>query len=133
MEYHARDQANPGLAEVLDRLLSATWKSRRARGTLIAEVGRTVDNVVLYRLMQLAANEEASEQARAIAFWKLTQLRQYLEEHHGISEPEDGQAAHYLYAANQIREFEKDPKRITVSKPVDPPDGAPIGSDDCPY
>ena len=133
VEYHARDQANPGLAEVLDRLLSATWKSRRPRGTLIAEVGRTVDNVVLYRLMQLAANEEASEQARAIAFWKLTQLRQYLEEHRGISDSEDGQAAHYLYAANQIREFEKDPKRITVSKPVDPPDGAPIGSDDCPY
>ena len=133
VEYHARDQANPGLAEVLDRLLSATWKSRRPRGTLIAEVGRTVDNVVLYRLMQLAANEEASEQARAIAFWKLTQLRQYLEEHRGISDSEDGQAAHYLYAANQIREFEKDPKRITVSKPVDPPDGAPIGSNDCPY
>jgi len=134
VEYHARDQANPGLAEVLDKLLTATWNSNRAGGTLSSEVGRTVDNVVLYRMMQLAANEEASEQARAIAFWKLVKLREYLEGHGGLaSKADDGRQAHFLYAANQIREFEKDPKRITVSKPADPPDGAPIGSDACPY
>ena len=133
VEYHARDAANPGLAEVLDRLIGATWKSNRPKGTFAAEVGRTVDNVVLYRLMQLVANEEASEQARALAFLKMTELRQYLEQHHGGAQPDEGQAAHSLYAANQIKEFERDPKRITVSKPVDPPDGAPIGTDECPY
>jgi len=129
VEYHARDQANPGLAEVLDRLIGATWNSTRPKTSFAAEVGRTIDNVVLYRIMQLAANEQASEQARALAFWKLTNLRKALET---SPQTDDAQRAHFLYAANQIREFERDPRRITVSKPVDPPDGAPIGTEDCP-
>jgi hypothetical protein len=64
VEYHARDSKNPGLDEVIDRLLTATWKSTRTNPAL-AEVGRTVDDVVLYRLLSLASNDAASEQTRA--------------------------------------------------------------------
>jgi hypothetical protein len=36
--------------------------------------------------------------------------------------------AHVYFASNQIELFLKDPKRIDLTPPVEPPDGPPIGS-----
>jgi hypothetical protein len=36
--------------------------------------------------------------------------------------------AHFFFAAQQLEQFEKDPKRITVPGPQAPPDGPPIGT-----
>jgi hypothetical protein len=125
VDYHARDPKNPGLDEVIDRLIAATWKSTRSNPKL-AEVGRTIDDVVLYRLLSLSADDGASEQARAIAFAKLDDLRKWV----GLRSVSDSdQQAHFRFAANQIEYFLKNPKEIRVTKPADPPDGAPIGED----
>jgi hypothetical protein len=127
VEYHARDASNPGLEEVIDRLLGVTWHAARGiasnRDTGLAEAARAVDNVVLYRLMLLAQNQEASEQARAIAYLKLDDLRKWL-----TSRPTNdaGERAHGVFAASEIRRFEDDPKQPGVSKPAAPPDGPPI-------
>jgi hypothetical protein len=76
--------------------------------------------------MSLAAEESASEQARAIAFTSLADLRTWLLAVH----PSDAaDHAHLTYAAQQIKRFADNPKQIDLSKPVDPPDGSPIGSD----
>lgn len=122
VDYHSRDAANPGLEEVIDRLIAATWKTPRP-APRAAETQRTIGSVVLYRLMLLAQSEQASEQARAIAFLKLDDLRKWL-----VARPPAGTAerAHAVYAAAAIRRFEDDPKKITVAKPADPPDGSPI-------
>jgi hypothetical protein len=125
VEYHARDPRNPGLDEVIDRLIAATWKSTRS-GAALAEVGRTVDDVVLYRLLSLAANEAASEQARAIAFAKLDDLRKWAADR---KDADASQQAHYRFAAHQIEYFLRNPKEIRVTKPADSPDGSPIGED----
>ncbi len=125
VEHHARNAANPGLDEVIDRLVNATWKAPRKQG-YAAEVGRTVDDVVLYRLMALASDASASEQARAIAFAKLDGLRAWAltaASHDAL------QTAHLRYGAHEIDYYSKNPKEIRVSKPAPPPDGAPIGSD----
>jgi hypothetical protein len=37
--------------------------------------------------------------------------------------------AHIFFAAKQIEQFQKDPKRISVTPPTEPPDGPPIGTD----
>jgi hypothetical protein len=125
VEYHARDPKNPGLDEVIDKLIGGTWKSTRATPDL-AEVGRTIDDAVLYRLLSLAANEAASEQARAIAFAKLDDLRKWA----GANKTADPlQQAHFRFAASQIEYFLKNPKEIPVTKPADAPDGSPIGED----
>jgi hypothetical protein len=125
VEYHARDPRNPGLEEVIDRLLATTWKSRRT-GSMQAEVGRTVDNVVLFRLMSLAADESSSEQARAIAFTKLEELRAWAA---SVKSADPLQNAHLRFAAHEIEYFGKNPKEIRVTKPAESPDGAPIGSE----
>ncbi len=122
VDYHSRDVKNPGLDEVIDRLITSAWKTPRTSAR-DAETGRTIGNVVLYRLMLLAQNAQASEQARAIAFTKLDDLRKWLV---ARQTTEPAERAHFVYAAAQIKRFEDDPKQIPVAKPVDPPDGSPI-------
>ena len=117
VDYHSRDAKNPGLDEVIDRLITATWKTPRV-ALREAETQRTIGNVALYRLMVLAQSTVASEQARAVAYFKLDELRKWL-----LARPTSAQS---VYAAAQIKRFEDDPKQITVSKPVAPPDGSPI-------
>jgi len=122
VDYHSRDAKNPGLAEVIDRLITSAWKTPRS-GAREAETERTIGNVVLYRLMALAQAPQASEQARAIAYLKLDELRKWAL---GRQNPDTPERAHLAYAAAQIKRFEDNPKEIPVVKPVDPPDGSPI-------
>jgi len=122
IDYHSRDAKNPGLDEVIDRLIAATWKTPHA-GVREAETERTIGNVVLYRLMLLAQNAQTSEQARAVAYLKLDDLRKWLLARQAT---DAGERAHSVYAAAQIKRFEDDPKAITVAKPAEAPDGAPI-------
>ncbi|HWD98177.1 MAG TPA: hypothetical protein VG345_04050 [Bryobacteraceae bacterium] len=62
---------------MIDRLLAATWHANRNDRRLV-ETGRSIDNAVLYRLMLLAQNPQASEQARAVAYLKLDKLRKWM-------------------------------------------------------
>ncbi len=123
IEYHARDNASPGLAEVIDELLRASWYGTSGNA-YESEIRRTVDQVVLYHLMQLAADEGASAQARAMAAFKLRELKGWLGQHAWNG---DSEKAHAAFAVAQIERFERDPKSIPVAKPADPPPGQPIG------
>ena len=128
MEFHARDAKNPGLEEVLDAVLNATWKASRDTGYL-GEISRVVDTVVLYDLMSLASNERASPQARAIVSLKLEELKKWSTiAQKGGKDSEE--RAHLYFAATQIAQFQKDPKLIPIPTPAQPPDGPPIGDDD---
>jgi hypothetical protein len=126
IEFHARDKANPSLEEVFDAVLAATWKAPHGGG-YAAEIGKVVDDVVLYDLMALAANERASDEVRAIAALRLHDLKGWLDAPAGgmqvISD-----SAHIFFASRRIEQFEKDPKRLDLTPPAEPPDGPPIGA-----
>ena len=79
IQYHSQDAQQPGLNEVLDALLNATWKSKPRSGELAA-TQRVVDDVALNQMMTLAANEKAADEVRAAALFKLTELRSWLEQ-----------------------------------------------------
>jgi len=128
VEFHARDAQNPGLAEVLDAVIAATWKAPRD-ASYNGEIARVVDSVALYDLMNLAANARAPEEVRAIASLKLEELRAWLGADSSPGGNEPNEKAHRLFAAAQIAQFQKDPKVIDVTPPSEPPDGPPIGSD----
>ena len=133
VEFHARDPRYPGWDEVLDKILAATWKARvgstkRLTTEYEAEVQRTVDMVVLSELMTLAANDRASNQVRAIAEFRLEILKGWLREQMDQTRDES-QRAFLFYAANQIKRFQDDPKKMNLTRPNDPPDGQPIGMD----
>jgi hypothetical protein len=126
VEFHARNRENPSLYDVLEAILAATWKSPHGSG-YNEQIAMAVDNVVLYDLMTLAANDHASDEVRAIASLKLHELHDWL-----IARQPSGvvisDKAHILFTTQRIELFEKDPKRIDLTPPFEPPDGPPIGS-----
>jgi hypothetical protein len=125
VEFHARNRENPGLNDVLEAVLAATWKAPHRSG-YAEQIATTVDNVVLFDLMTLAANDHASDEVRAIASLKLHELHDWLATPPAASAISD--KAHILFSKQRIELFEKDPKRIDLTPPVEPPDGPPIGS-----
>jgi hypothetical protein len=127
VEFHARNAENPGLDEVLEAILAATWKEQHG-SAYRAEIARMIDRVVLYDLMALSANERASDQVRAIAALKLEELRTWLTATQSSARGEE-ERAHLFFAASQIVQFQKDPKQISAAPPAEPPDGPPIGTD----
>ena len=126
VQFNARDARNPGLAEVIDRILAATWKAPAATG-YASEIQHVVNAVVLHDLMTLAANERASNQVRAIASLKLEQLKTWLATQSRVAVNEN-RRAFVLYSIGQIKRFQDDPKKMNLTPPQNPPDGQPIGT-----
>jgi hypothetical protein len=138
VQFHARDQRNPSLAEVIDKIFAATWKAPAATG-YPGEIQHTVDMVILSDLMALAAGERGANQVRAIASWKLDQLKTWLTAQSRFPVDEN-RRAFLFYSIEQIKRFQEDPKKANITPAQQPPDGQPIGmdwwsraDDDCSY
>ncbi|HEY2170216.1 MAG TPA: zinc-dependent metalloprotease [Candidatus Angelobacter sp.] len=127
IEYHARDANNPGFDELLDEVLTTTWKTPAATGYNGA-IQRTVNSVALSHLMSLAADEHASSQVRAVALLKLDELKKWIASQENLLKDVPTRAA-FFFARNQIDHFEKNPAEVHVAAPATPPAGDPIGSD----
>lgn len=128
VEFHARNAENPGLQEELDAIFTATWKGPHGDG-VNAQIANVVDNVALYDLMALAANGNASDEVRAVASQEVHDLYAWLNAPTGGRQTIADQA-HVSFALQEIEQFEKDPKRIDLTMPAEPPDGQPIGTDE---
>jgi Met-zincin/Domain of unknown function (DUF5117) len=127
VEYHGRDTSQPGLEYVLEQLMLATWKSASLVG-YAGEVRHAVNAVALKNLMYLISDNEASEQARALAYAKLIELKDWAKKQEAKTE-NSSEKASLQFAVFQIKQFEEDPSRFKRMKPLTPPDGSPIGSD----
>jgi hypothetical protein len=114
VQYHAQNASNPGLPQVIDALLNATWRSRLPSG-LKGEVAQVVNDIVLVRLLSLATDQSASTQVKAIATAHIRELKLL------IKRP---------YELNLIERFERDPKSFELPKLPEPPPGQPIGDDE---
>lgn len=125
IEQHARVAAAPGLEEVLDAVINATWKARRPAG-LRGEIARVVNQVVLSDLIGLAQSGATSAQARAVAAQKLQALKVWAQ-NAGAANP--AERAHLAYAVQQISHLQRD-YRVIEPAPATPPDGPPIGGFD---
>ena len=119
VEQHARNADQPGLDEVIDSVLTATWRNA-AGDDYAGEIRRTVDYVALSRLIGLAANPAATPEVRAAVTQRLVGLRDWLA---GMSAP----TAHSAYGARMITQYLDHPKDfVPLLTPVPPP-GGPIG------
>jgi hypothetical protein len=114
VEYHARDSANPGLQEVINTLIRATWDSAPHTG-LQQEVAQMVRIVVVEKLLELATNPNSSVMVRSIVSTEIQQQKGLFKD---------------PYAASLVAKFEDDPKELSLPKSVEPPPGQPIGSDE---
>jgi hypothetical protein len=127
VQFHARDPRNPGLAEVIDRILAATWEAPVATG-YAGEIQHSVNSIILLDLMGLASGERASNQVRAIASLKLDQLKNWLASQSRVAVGENHRAF-LFYSLNQIKLFQDDPKKMNITPAQQAPDGQPIGMD----
>ncbi len=126
VEYHAEDGRYPGLDEVLDSLLDATWKAAPDTG-YDGAIQRSVDGIVLDGLMRLATDPRASREARAIAYDRIDVLKRLLGSRlPSVTDPDV--KAQYLYALFQIGQFQEHPATFKIAPPVALPPGDPIGA-----
>ena len=109
VQFHARDLRNPGLVEIVDKIITSTWKAPVASG-YASEIQHTVDMVILGDLMALASAERAPNQVRAVAELKLDQLKTWLGTQRTLTR-DDNQRAFLYYAMEQIKRFQDDPRR----------------------
>jgi hypothetical protein len=115
VEYHARDPKNLSLDEVLDAVFLSDTKGLSG---LSAEIQIAVEARAVEAVLALAANPQASFEARALARAKVISLRATMQQ--------PGRAA----LAARIDEFLRDPAKFTPAKQIEAPPGMPIGAED---
>jgi len=125
VEYHAREANYPGLKDVINGTLNATWGARRATG-LAAETQFSVEEEVLTHLMSLAVAKEASPEARAETLAAILDLQTWLK--NGVVQPKD--SPHVIGSLDTIERFLKEPAKFATPPTLATPPGQPIGSDD---
>ncbi len=112
-EYNARNPQNPDLREVIEKLVDAAYAMPSPAG-LQTEVAETVQNVVLIRILALAADEQAPGVVRAAA-------------DHGITLCANKTNA---FGRRLIDQYQRDPAQLQLPESVEPPPGQPIGQAD---
>ncbi len=151
VEYHARDPKSPGLTEVIEQTLKATWESPRLSG-LAGQTQFSVEDVTLTHLLRLAAGtggsgqsagaafpagstislvgaDAASPQARAEANAEVGKLEAWLKVQGKITASPSVQA-HWDAAVTEIERYRNDPGKFASEPVLTTPPGQPIGSDD---
>jgi hypothetical protein len=78
IEYQSRDNTQPGLLPVLNKLVAQTWKAPQPTGYK-GELQRLVNNLTLKQLLQLAANTNAAESVRSIALLQIDDLKKWMQ------------------------------------------------------
>lgn len=130
VEQHARDPELPGLQDVLQRLLYETWKQEAGEG-LMGQVHRSINDVVLRRLMQLAQADQATPMVRAHATEVIRDLDVYLlNAKPGFRPMSADTEAQFRDAANRIQRFQERPESFSFRYWPESPPGSPIGSTD---
>ncbi len=123
IEQHALDPSLPGLDEVIDQLLGASFGAR-ASNAYEAEVKRAVERVVIDNLMRLARTA-AMPQVRAIASYRLSLQQSEITESAAL---DGADAAHFALLSGDIGRFLTRPAEpFSEPNPASAPPGAPIG------
>ncbi len=122
-EHHSRDARLPSLESVLDKLVSATFKSPTRSGYEGA-IQMSVNYALFTNLSKLALHKDASAPAKAIATLKLDQLKNWLQTR--VTTDEEWKA-YYAYLAQQINKFQQNPDEFKQENLLAAPPGAPIG------
>lgn len=124
VEYKSRDNTQPGLIPVLDKLVAQTWKAPQQPG-YNGELQRLVNGLVLKQLLTLAANPQAAESVRGIALLEIDGLKKWMQNR--LSTAASDEKASILFGLSQIEAFNKNPDQYKPAPVPDMPDGSPIG------
>ena len=127
VEYHARNADQPGLIEVIDQVVDKVWNIESKTG-YAGSVQQVVHKQMVQHLINLAGHDNSSQQVKAVANFKLTNLLK--DARNKSRTPKDNSwKAHYEYLINQISRFLEDPEEYAPPRSLNPPAGSPIGQE----
>ncbi len=109
-----------GWDDVLDAIISKTWKSPVPKG-LQGEIALQTQQMVLTWMLALSQSDQSNYMVKSICFDRLQSLKKYAEQMKNTP----GMQAHYTYAIERISK----PKDIPLPVHKVLPPGAPIGCD----
>ncbi len=125
IEYHARDNEQPSLDNVIEKLLHATLHAKPVPDYEGA-VQMTVNEVVLNNLFKLALNADASPAVRSTVYYKIEQLQNSLSNFLKITNDPQWKG-HYTYSLARIKKFMENPDEFKLEILLPLPPGQPIG------
>ncbi len=130
MDFHARNENMPGFSEVVDQLIAATILTQDKEG-LAGEIQWLEGQLLVDHLIALAAQQENAQRVRAMATLKIHEVKGKIMELQQSAEREGNiaQKAHLNFMLAKIRRFEEGSEQWSAPKPLSPPDGSPIGTD----
>lgn len=124
IEFNAQNAKNPHFKETVDQLILRIWKTPAPVNRYHAAILGAEQSLLVQRLMDLAANNEAAPQVRATANEALYQLNESLKI--GLRRAPNGQ---YRLIQQDIERFLTRPDMPRTKTPVLPiPQGEPIGN-----
>ncbi len=126
VEYNSRDNTQPGLIAVLDKLTDQTWKAPQPAGYK-GELQRLVNILTLKQLLTLANDSQAPESVHGIALLEISQLKKWMGA--TVNTAIGAQKANILAGLANINEFERNPDKFKPAPALNMPDGSPIGED----
>jgi len=120
IEFNAQDKKYPHFKETVDALMKRIWQTPTPTNSHHAAILEAEQNLLINRLMDLAANSDASPQVRAVANDALYMLKERLV---------GGKNAHEHLIAQDIERFLTRPDAPRTRTPSLPtPQGEPIGN-----
>ncbi|MDP1757305.1 MAG: hypothetical protein Q8L38_07665, partial [Pseudohongiella sp.] len=118
------DSSLPAVEQVLSRLLDNTFYASRQSAQL-GSVQRSVNNVVLYRLLAVLQSERVDNQVKAMINQTLINLDEWLDDADSVTD--SAWKAHYQMARDEIENrLERGAENSLLSAPLPMPPGAPI-------
>ena len=122
VDYHSRNSDYPGLGDVVDAMLGATWNAEPPADTYYAQVQEVAERSVLDGVMEQASSADNPARVRAVLSAKLDELAEQLD---ASSAP----SPHQKLALEDIRRWQSRPQgTVPGSKPPEIPPGSPIGA-----
>lgn len=132
VEYHGRDQSQPSLEAVLDKIIIHAFRSGNTNGHT-GNIQMNIATAALMNLARLSVHRGASTQVKAISMMRLEQLKSWLTRPQNFQSDETMRAFH-MWCASVIDRLKENPDEFRSEPALPAPPGQPIGSDEgiCP-
>jgi hypothetical protein len=118
------DNSLPSVELVLSRLVENTFYAPRQTDQL-GSVQRSVNNVLLYRMLAVLQSERVDNQVKAMINHTLANLDEWLDDAESVSD--SPWQAHYQMARDEIENrLQRGAENSLLSAPLPMPPGAPI-------